>query len=63
MKIHTEWHQHVETWRESSLSQADYCRPQNLNPKTFTMWTRRIRRELSLDKNALLEIIPVQVES
>ena len=61
MKIHTQWCRHVEAWRKSGLSQADYCRQQGLNPKTFSTWTRRVRRELSLDKDAPLEIIPVQV--
>jgi len=61
MKIHTQWWRHMEAWRESGLSQADYCRQQGLNPKTFSTWTRRVRRELSLDKDAPLEIIPVQV--
>jgi len=28
MKIHTQWQQHVEAWRESGLSQAAYCRQQ-----------------------------------
>lgn len=64
MKIHPQWCRHVEAWRKSGLSQADYCRQQGLNPKTFSTWmrhVRRVRRELSLDKDARLEIIPVQV--
>ncbi len=60
MKIHTQWRQHVEARRESGLSQADYCRQQGLNPKTFSTWTQR---ELSFDKTAPLEIIPVHVAS
>ena len=35
MKINAQWNRHVEAWRESGLSQADYCRQQNLNPKPF----------------------------
>ena len=41
MKIHTQWWRHVEAWLESGLSQADYCRQQGLNPKTFSTWARR----------------------
>ena len=40
MKINAHWLRHVETWRESGLSQADYCRQQGLNHKTFSVWTR-----------------------
>ena len=61
MKIHIQWRQHVEAWRESGLSQADYCRQQGLNSKIFSTWTRRVRHELSMDKDAPLQVIPVQV--
>ena len=61
MKIHTQWQQHVEAWRESGLSQADYCRQQSLNAKTFSVWVGRCQHDLSMDKDAPLEIIPIQV--
>jgi hypothetical protein len=35
MKTHTQWRQHVEAWRESGLSQAEYCRQHGLNLKIF----------------------------
>jgi hypothetical protein len=40
MKINPEWWQYVQAWRESGMSQADYCRQQGLNPKTFSKWAR-----------------------
>ena len=58
MKTQTQWWRHVEAWRESGLTQADYCRQQGLHPKTFSAWTRR---ELSMDKDAPLKLIAVQV--
>ena len=58
MKINTQWWRHVNAWRESGLSQADYCRQQGLNPKTLSAWSRRA---LPIDKNAPLEVIAVQV--
>lgn len=58
MKINPQWWRHVKAWRESGLSQADYCRQQGLNPKTFSKWTRC---EYPVDKTAPLEVIPVQV--
>jgi len=48
MKINTQWCRHVEAWRESGLNQANYCRQQGLNPKTFSAWARRA---LPIDKN------------
>jgi hypothetical protein len=61
MKINAHWRRHVEAWRESGLSQADYCRQQNLNRKTFSLWTRRVRDDLSMSKDSPLELISVQV--
>ena len=58
MKIHTQWWLHVEAWLESGLSQADYCRQQGLNPKTFSTWARR---SFPQDKDTPLEVISVQV--
>ncbi len=51
MKINAHWRRHVEAWRGSGLSQADYCRQQGLNPKTFSVWTRRVQGDLSLNKD------------
>ena len=63
MKKQMQWCRHVKVWRESGLSQADYCRQQGLNAKTFSVWVRRVRDELPLGKDAPLEIIPIQVSS
>ena len=62
MKINVQWRQHVEAWLESGLSQADYCRQQCLNHKTFSVWTRRVQIDLSVDKDAPLDLLPVQLE-
>ena len=62
MKINTQWCRHVEAWRESGLSQAAYCHQQGLNRKTFSVWTRRVQVDLSMDKNVPLGLLPVQVE-
>jgi hypothetical protein len=58
MKINPQWWRHVKAWRESGMSQADYCRQQGLNPKTFSKWARC---DDPIDPNAPLEMIPVQV--
>jgi hypothetical protein len=58
MKINTQWCRHVEAWRESGLNQANYCRQQGLNPKTFSAWARRA---LPIDKNTPLDVVFVPV--
>jgi hypothetical protein len=62
MKIHAHWRRHVEVWRGSGLSQAAYCHQQGFNRKTFSVWTRRVQVDLSLDKDTPLESLPVQLE-
>jgi len=58
MKNPTQPSQHVASWRASGLTQADYCRQQAINPKTFSKWTRD---ELHLDQDIPFQVIPVQV--
>lgn len=58
MKINPQWWRHVKVWRESGMSQADYCRQQGLNPKTFSKW---VQCEYPVDKTTPLEVIPIQV--
>jgi hypothetical protein len=61
MKIKTQWRRHVESWRVSGLSQADYCHQHGLNRKTFSLWTRRDQGDPSMDRDTSLELISVQV--
>ena len=46
MKINAHYRGHVKAWHESGLNQANYCRQQDINPKTFLRW---VRLELARD--------------
>jgi hypothetical protein len=35
------WQQHVASWRESNLSQVEYCRRNDLPIKNFGYWKRK----------------------
>jgi len=61
MQINAHWQRHLGAWRESGLSQADYCRQQGLNHKTFSVWTRRVQNDLSLNKDVPVEFTSVQM--
>jgi hypothetical protein len=37
----TYWKQHIENWRSSGLTQADYCRQHELKDYKFTYWKKR----------------------
>ena len=58
MAISKHWITHIEAWQRSGLSQAAYCRQQQLNAKSFS---GRLRHYRELGLSTLPEIIPVQV--
>jgi len=35
------WQEHIESWRRSGLSQAEYCRLNSLRLKNFWYWKKR----------------------
>lgn len=37
------WQRHVENWKRSGLTQAEYCRRYNLSAKSFTYWKVRLK--------------------
>jgi hypothetical protein len=37
------WQKHVSSWRESNLSQVEYCRLNDLSIKNFGYWKRKER--------------------
>jgi hypothetical protein len=36
---------HVQAWRVSGLSRADYCQQRGLNPRSFNQWVARQRHQ------------------
>ena len=41
------WHEHIESWKRSGLSQAEYCRLNSLQLKNFWYWKKRNSGETS----------------
>lgn len=39
------WEPHIRGWKESGISQADYCRDQELNIRVFGYWKRKLCRK------------------
>jgi hypothetical protein len=46
------WNSHLESWAPSGLSQAEYCRRNDLNIPRFRYWKRKLSK-----KNSLLEFV------
>jgi hypothetical protein len=36
------WSEHIENWQASSISQAEYCRRNNLQQYKFSYWKRKL---------------------
>jgi len=58
------WFQHINTWQESDVSQAEYVRQHNLSAKSFGYYRRRYFQsqsaEMAVPKRTPL--LPVQLE-
>lgn len=39
------WEPHIRGWKESGISQADYCRDHGLNIRVFGYWKRKLCRK------------------
>jgi hypothetical protein len=58
-----QWERHIREWRESGLSQAEYCRRYRLKPHRMIYWRKRIPDEPSTENPAdksLVEVFPHQ---
>ena len=51
------WKRHLEEWRKSGGTQAEYCRRHMLSTKSFTYWKRRFKQKQSVS------FVPVQVKA
>ena len=49
------WQHHIEKWKASGLSQAEYCRKNDLRSRGFGYWKRK------LEKQNLPELVEVPV--
>ena len=52
------WSSHVEAWKNSGLSQIDYCRQHNLSRNQFTYWKCKLDK-----KHELVTFVPISGNS
>ena len=58
------WVEKVEKWKESGLSQTEFCRHEEINRKTFATWYHRYKRQIEGEGKGFVEITPsTQAES
>ena len=56
-KKHRFWKAHISRWRNSGLSQIDYCRTNELKAHQFTYWKKRIAQPVE----AGVSFVPLQI--
>ena len=51
------WKQHIDTWQETGLTQAEYCRRHNLKHHQLVYWKKRF-----LKTEADVSFVPLKLE-
>jgi hypothetical protein len=52
----TYWKQHIENWRSSGLTQAEYCRQHEIKEYRFTYWKKRF-----IPADSGIPFVPVKI--
>jgi hypothetical protein len=55
------WQKHISKWSESGLSQAEYCRQNNLSAAAFHWWKGELRRKSKTQKDSSISMQFVEV--
>ena len=50
------WNSHIEAWKQSGLSQIDYCRQKDLSRHRFTYW--KCKRDRESDPIRFVHVLP-----
>ena len=53
---------HVQAWRRSGLTQAEYCAKHGLSRSTLAYWSWRTAREQSSDSVLAARFVPLRVK-
>jgi hypothetical protein len=54
------WQEHLERWRQSGLSQIEYCRQNGIKPRRWNYWKKNLTRK---SNEANISFVPVQLSS
>ena len=56
-KKRSHWRQHIESWQETGLTQAEYCRRHNLKHHQLVYWRKRF-----LKSETDVSFVPLKLE-
>ena len=54
----TYWKQHIENWRSSGLTQAEYCRQHEIKDYRFTYWKKRL-----IPADSAITFVPLKIRA
>ena len=54
------WQDHINSWQQSGLNQAEYCRQQGLGAASFTYWKKKL--SLASNKSTRPRFYPLTVQ-
>ncbi len=55
------WQAHVQAWKESGLSQNEYCRRSELSSSQFSYWKKKHRQHQAANKAVSFVPVPAHV--
>ena len=50
------WEMQVASWRESGLTQSEYCLQNKLNPRSLSNWNRKLKQSWGEPSQTFVEI-------
>jgi len=63
-KTEQHWKTHVLTWQTTGLSQATYCKNENINPGIFSKWkVHFLGKEKTKQPSTKPKFVPIELES
>lgn len=57
------WLEHIEAWKQTNQTQADYCREKELSPHQFSYWKRKQNKHTAIKRKASSGFSVVQCET
>jgi hypothetical protein len=57
------WQHHVQAWKTTNLSQAQYCRTHGLDQSQFSYWKRKFNRVNSVTQSVTSKFALAQIET
>lgn len=57
------WFEHIDAWKQTNQTQADYCREKELSPHQFSYWKRKQNKSVTAPRKVKTGFAIAQIES